>query len=161
MRTSRDKLSHSETTAAHQRRGLAVAEQTCLRNGARLTPLRRRVLELVLAGGKPVGAYSLLEQLRADGFGDAPPTVYRTLEFLRTQGLVHRIAKSNTFVACSFPHEEHFGLIFVCRQCGAAVELEEQRVIDDIGRRAQQLGFRVPRQVFEVEGTCRECGIDA
>jgi Fur family zinc uptake transcriptional regulator len=144
-------------TGADRRAGLAAAERACSRSGARLTPLRRRVLELVLATGKPVGAYSLLKSLRAEGFSDAPPTVYRTLGFLQAQGLVHRIAKSATFVACSHPHDDHFGLIFVCRRCGAAVELEERRVIAGIGRCAGQLGFRVPRQVFEVEGTCRDC----
>jgi Fur family transcriptional regulator, zinc uptake regulator len=143
--------------AERRRQGLVAAEQACLRNGARLTPLRRRVLELVLSSGKPVGAYSLLEQLRVDGYSDAPPTVYRTLEFLQAQRLVHRIAKSNTFMACSFPRDDHFGLIFVCRECGAAVELDERRVIDDIDRCAGQLGFRVPSQAFEVEGICRDC----
>lgn len=161
MRISRSKPAAPVVTLARRRRRLAAAEKACLRSGARLTPLRRRVLELVLVSGKPVGAYSLLEQLRADGYSDAPPTVYRTLEFLRAQGLVHRIAKSNTFVACSFPRDDHFGLIFVCQQCGAAVELKEERIIDDIGRCASQLGFRAPAQVFEVEGTCRDCGADA
>lgn len=147
-----------KTTAADRRAILVTAESVCLRSGARLTPLRRRVLELVFAAGKPVGAYSLLRSLRADGFSDAPPTVYRALEFLQAQGLVHRIAKSNAFVTCSRPCDEHFGIIFICRQCGDAVELEEQRVIADIGRCAGELGFQVPRQVFEVEGTCRDCG---
>lgn len=132
-----------------------------MRNGARLTPLRRRVLELVLSSGKPTGAYNLLKQLRVDGYSDAPPTVYRTLEFLQAQGLVHRIAKSNTFVACSRPHDEHYSLIFVCGDCGEAVELEEQRVVEDIGRCADQLGFCAPHQVFEVEGTCRNCRVES
>jgi Fur family zinc uptake transcriptional regulator len=159
VKPDRDIL-REKRTAANWRVGLAAAEQTCSRNGARLTPLRRRVLELVLVSGKPVGAYSLLKQLRADGFNDAPPTVYRTLEFLQAQRLVHRIAKSNTFLACSHPQDDHFGLIFLCRQCGAAIELEEQRITKGIGRCARRLGFRLPRQVFEVEGTCRECGIN-
>ncbi len=147
-----------KTTAAERRAGLAAAERACSRSGKKLTPLRRRVLELVLNAGKPVGAYNLLKSLRADGFSDAPPTIYRTLEFLQAQGLVHRIAKSNTFVACSRPHDDHFGLIFVCRQCGGAVELEEQQVIADIGCCAGRLGFQMSRQVLEVEGTCRDCG---
>jgi Fur family zinc uptake transcriptional regulator len=161
MRARYGKPMTQKRIAADRHAGLAAAEQACLRSGARLTPLRKRVLELVLVCGKPVGAYSLLRQLRTDGYGDAPPTVYRALEFLQAQGLVHRIAKSNTFVACSRPQDEHYGLIFVCRQCGGAVELEEQRVLKDIGRCADQLGFRLPKQVFEIEGTCRDCRADA
>jgi len=144
-------------TAADRRAGLVAAEQVCKLSGVRLTPLRRRVLELVLASGKPVGAYSLLDKLRADGYGDAPPTVYRTLEFLQIHGLVHRIAKSSAFVACCRPRDDHCGLIFVCSECGGATELDEPRIMDEIGDRAARLGFRTPRQVIEVEGVCSAC----
>ncbi|MBA2408653.1 MAG: transcriptional repressor [Gammaproteobacteria bacterium] len=144
-------------TIADCGKGLVAAEQVCKLSGARLTPLRRRVLELVLACGKPVGAYSLLSELRADGYSDAPPTIYRTLEFLRAHGLVHRIAKSSTFVACCRPRNGHCGLIFVCTGCGGAMELQEQEIMDDITQRAAGLGYRIPRQIVEIEGVCNAC----
>jgi Fur family zinc uptake transcriptional regulator len=144
-------------SAAQRRAILGAAEDACERNGARLTPLRRRALELVLASDKPVGAYSLLRALREDGYGDAPPTVYRTLEFLQAQGLVHRIAKSNAYMACRRPRAGHFGLVFVCTRCGDAVEIDDERVVKDISRCAGAVYFRVPGQVFEVEGICGTC----
>ena len=78
---------------------LAAAEQVCATRGLKLTPLRRRVLELVWAGHGPVGAYDLLQALaEGDARAVQPPTVYRALEFLREAGLVHRIDTLNAFI---------------------------------------------------------------
>jgi len=73
---------------------LHSAEVLCAERGVRLTPIRKRVLELVWASHKPLGAYAILEKLTDEGHKPAPPTVYRALEFLLEQGLIHRIASS-------------------------------------------------------------------
>src|SRR5918999_799750 len=86
----------------------------CDQRGARLTPLRRRVLELVWRGHEPVGAYDLLAQMgRA-----APPTVYRALDFLIEQGLVHRIESLNAYVGCDRPEAAHASQFLICTDCG-------------------------------------------
>ncbi|HDP88657.1 MAG TPA: transcriptional repressor [Thioalkalivibrio sp.] len=136
---------------------LARADALCAATGARLTPLRRRVLELVVRSGRPVGAYELLDQMRACGHKGAPPTVYRALDFLQQQGLVHRIAMANAYVACSHPGCDHHALIFVCTECGNALELEETQVKASVAARAEAVGFRVPGQPIEVAGTCPLC----
>ena len=138
-------------------RALKDAETLCRTRQARLTPLRRQVLELVLRTGRPVGAYELLEQLQRRGHSGAPPTIYRALDFLQAQGLVHRIATANTYVACNHPGAAHHALIFVCTRCGNAVEMEAAQVSETLGRRAAKLGFRIPEQPIEVAGTCGSC----
>jgi len=80
---------------------LAEAETICARQGLRLTALRKRVLELVWASHKPLGAYDILGVLSdEDGRRAAPPTVYRALDFLLENGLVHRIASLNAITDC-------------------------------------------------------------
>ena len=91
---------------------LACARHLCNERGARLTPLREEVLQLVWQTHKPLGAYALLEQLSAHAAPGtrrsvAPPTVYRALEFLREQGLVHRIDSLNAFIGCPHPRQPH------------------------------------------------------
>lgn len=137
------------------------AEALCSGRGRRLTPLRRRVLELVFTSGKPIGAYHLLEQLRSDGFSNTPPTIYRTLDFLLAEGLVHRLAKSNRYTVCAHPGNSHTGLMFVCTSCGGAAELEERELLENLGRCAGRHDFRMPDQILEVEGTCKECLTDS
>ncbi len=136
---------------------LASAGALCARARARLTPLRRRVLELVWASHKPVGAYALLDRLRADGRKAAPPTVYRALEFLVARGLVHRIASVNAFFGCARPGVEHPVQVLLCQTCGAAAELDDRRVSAAIGRSALRHGFAVRDPVIELAGLCAYC----
>src|SRR5574343_1592136 len=137
---------------------LAEAEAICARQGLRLTALRKRVLELVWASHKPLGAYDILGVLSdEDGRRAAPPTVYRALEFLLENGLVHRIASLNAFVGCNHPGEAHQGQFLICRQCQTAIELEQSAISDAIVASAQAVGFAVEGQTVEVVGLCATC----
>ena len=101
---------------------LSRAEMVCAERGARMTPLRRRVLELVWDSHAPIGAYAIMDLLRAaDDRAAAPPTVYRALEFLLDQGLVHKIESLNAFVGCDRPEERHVSQFLICTSCKAAI----------------------------------------
>ena len=145
---------HSRCVAS----ALAEAESLCAKQGTRLTTLRRRVLELVWASHKPLGAYDILGVLtEEDGRRAAPPTVYRALEFLLENGLVHRIASLNAFVGCNHPGEAHQGQFLICRQCQTAIELEQPAISEAIITSAQAVGFAVEGQTVEVVGLCATC----
>jgi Fur family zinc uptake transcriptional regulator len=136
---------------------LATAEALCKTRGERFTPVRRRVLELVWASHKPVGAYALLDRLRADGRSAAPPTVYRALEFLLEQGLVHRVESLNAFLGCAHPANGHAAQFLICRKCGTAAELDETDIAAAIDRHAKRTGFAVERRTVEASGLCAGC----
>ncbi|MNF39391.1 Zinc uptake regulation protein [compost metagenome] len=137
---------------------LAEAESICTRQGLRLTALRKRVLELVWQSHKPLGAYDILAVLsEQDGRRAAPPTVYRALDFLLENGLVHRIASLNAFVGCSHPTHIHQGQFLICRNCHAAIELEHAEISAAIVSGAQSVGFVVEGQTVEVLGLCAGC----
>lgn len=136
---------------------LDAADAECRRSGARLTELRRRVLELVWCSHRPVGAYAVLEALGREGFCAAPPTVYRALDFLLAQGLVHRIEGLNAFVGCTHPGKPHGAHFLLCSQCGAAAEMNDARIDEAVELAAGRLGFTVARKIVEVEGLCPAC----
>ena len=137
---------------------LEQAEQLCLQQGLRLTTLRKRVLELVWQSHRPLGAYDILGVLsEVDGRRAAPPTVYRALDFLLEHGRVHRIASLNAFVGCSHPGHVHQGQFLICRQCHAAIELQQSAISQAIVSSAAALGFAVEGQTVEVLGRCRAC----
>ena len=157
-----DNASASFAGARHDHRScvkqaLATAARLCAERGARLTPLRRRVLELVWRGHAPVRAYDLLAQLSDKGARAAPPTVYRALEFLLVHGLIHRIESLNAYVGCMHPEGAHGGQFLICEDCGAAAEVHDPRVDAAVARRAEELGFAVRRKTIEVEGVCPPC----
>lgn len=145
---------------------LAAAEAVCTARGVRLTPLRRRVLELVWESHKPVGAYAILEALQADRRADAetdsrgpvaPPTVYRALDFLLENGLVHRIEMLNAYIGCCRPEARHSGQFLLCGGCGTAAELASDTLLAAIDEEAERRGFAVRRVTVEVDGLCPEC----
>jgi Fur family zinc uptake transcriptional regulator len=136
---------------------LAAAERLCADKDLRFTPLRRRVLELVWSSHKPVGAYALLDQLRNEDLGSAPPTIYRTLDFLIENGLIHRIERMNAFVGCSHPGEAHRGFFLICIECGNAEELQSEGLSESISANASRRGFSARDMTLEVTGTCADC----
>jgi Fur family zinc uptake transcriptional regulator len=138
---------------------LAEAERLCVERSERLTPLRREVLQHVWSSHRPIGAYAILDALRRSaGKPVAPPTVYRALEFLQAQGLVHRVESLNAFVGCSSPAHPHSVQFMICRDCGSAAEMQAPQVTEAIGATAASVGFRVQGHVVEVTGLCARCG---
>jgi Fur family zinc uptake transcriptional regulator len=140
------------------------AAAACLARGAQLTALRRQVLRLVLEAEQPVGAYALLDRLRGERRGAAPPTVYRALDFLLEQGLIHKVERLNAFVGCAeepghghthaHPHPHQF---LICGRCGATAELCDLAVASAVAAAAARAGFAPQRTTVEVEGTCARC----
>ena len=152
---SHDPGKHDHRKCVHT--ALSTAEAVCNARGEKLTPVRKRVLELVWASHRPVGAYALLDSLRADGRSAAPPTVYRALEFLLAQGLVHRVESLNAYLGCAHPADGHVAQFLICRQCGTAAELEESDIATAIDRHAKRAGFAVERRTVEATGLCAAC----
>ncbi|WP_426957762.1 transcriptional repressor [Muricoccus radiodurans] len=145
----------------HSHDALHHAEEACARRGVQLTPLRRRVLELVLEAGQPIGAYALLDRLRDGRPGAAPPTVYRALDFLLEQGLIHKVERLNAFLPCieaGHGHDhDHPHQFLICQRCGRTAELSDDGVAAAVTAAARSAGFQPSRATVEVEGTCGEC----
>ncbi|HRY24597.1 MAG: transcriptional repressor [Geminicoccaceae bacterium] len=129
----------------------------CNARGQTLTPLRRRVFEIVLAADRPIGAYDVLDMLAAERGRVAPPTVYRSLDFLVGQGLVHKVLSVNGFVACSAAARPHDAQLFICGSCGSSVEVARQLRAGLIEEEAEALDFAIESVVLEVHGRCHAC----
>jgi Fur family zinc uptake transcriptional regulator len=160
------------TEAAGHDAGVAAArteaDAACRARGAQLTALRREVLRLVLESRQPIGAYALLDRLRGDRPGAAPPTVYRALDFLQEQGLVHRVERLNAFVGCAGPQHHHCGhghdhphQFLICGRCGATEEICDDAVARAVASAARHAGFVPTRTTVEIEGSCAACAAAA
>lgn len=136
---------------------LRHAEAVCAERGVSFTPIRREVFELLCGHDRPVGAYELLEELKAERPRAAPITVYRALDFLLETGLAHKINALNAFTACRGSGEDHRGLMLICSKCSTVIELEDRRVESSIRRSAADRAFQTGDEPVEVVGTCSEC----
>lgn len=135
---------------------LDAVEARFLVSGERLTAPRRRVLELLLAAGRPTKAYDLIANFGADGRAAKPPTVYRALEFLERTGLVHRIASISAYVACAHDEADHAAAFLICDCCGDTREIAPP-ARDDLVKRATDAGYRLDRVTIEAHGLCQAC----
>ncbi|WP_417582248.1 Fur family transcriptional regulator [Nitrincola sp.] len=136
---------------------MSSAKALCREQQLRLTPVRELVLRLIWQNHKPLGAYDLLPALADAGFNSAPPTVYRALEFLQEQGLVHRLASLNAYMGCSHPGKQHSGCFFICERCHQAREVDATPLQAALKQQSQSLGFSITRETIEVLGICPEC----
>ena len=140
---------------------LKEAERSCIRQGARLTRQRRRVLEILCGSQKPLGAYEILESLRGEQPRIAPPTVYRALEFLLQHGLIHRLETLHAYMGCAHPDHAHVSQFLICSVCGDVTELEDSYIAESVHHAAAASGFQPKQRVVEITGVCAGCTGDA
>jgi Fur family zinc uptake transcriptional regulator len=136
---------------------LGRAELLCVARGAKLTPLRRTVLELLCASDRPLSAYEILDRMRASIRNPAPPTVYRALDFLLEQGLVHKLESLHAFVGCAHPEHPHASQFLICADCGGVSEVEDAGIAQGLRSAEEAAGFHTRRPVVELLGTCAQC----
>lgn len=143
-------------------RVVALIEAACVVQGERMTAPRRRVLELLLGAGEPVKAYDLIARYGTDGQAAKPPTVYRALEFLERQGVVHRIASISAYVACTAHDDDvgtHAAAFLICDCCGATSEVAIPASTLGLDAFAAQAGYEIERTTIEGHGKCATCKV--
>ncbi len=145
---------HTIASVANQ---LDTAQALCQERGTRLTPIRRQVLEILLTQHRSLKAYELLDLIRVVQPGAAPPTVYRALDFLVEQGLVHRLDAINAWSACMDAAGEPHDLLVVCTRCGAVAELSDPDLKHQLAQKVANTGFVLSSHETELRGLCLAC----
>jgi Fur family zinc uptake transcriptional regulator len=136
---------------------LARAEQVCNDGALRLTPTRRKVLELIWQSHKPIKAYDLLGQLSTGEHVEKPPTVYRALDFLLENHLIHKIESNNAYIGCEIEHNALDSKFFVCDKCHEVKEVHEPKLNKALQDTSNKQGFIANQTTIEIHGTCAWC----
>jgi Fur family transcriptional regulator, zinc uptake regulator len=138
--------------------GLRHAERVCAQRAQKFTPIRRQVLEALLSSHRPLGAYEVIDELARSMPRPAPITVYRALDFLMENGLVHRIESRNAFLACAHDHDAAALVAFlICEHCGSVGEIPAVPMAQALTTAARASGFVPKLSVVEITGTCAHC----
>ncbi|WP_312529655.1 Fur family transcriptional regulator [Paracoccus sp. (in: a-proteobacteria)] len=146
---------HDHAACAAQTLERAIQQSAA--DGVRLTPVRKRTLEILLESHRAMGAYEVLERLSADGFGNQPPVAYRALDFLVAQGLAHRVQRLNAYAACLSPDRDHAPVFLICRSCEKVAESDAPELRQALGNLGAITGFQVERATVEALGLCAIC----
>lgn len=138
-------------------RVLERAEAICQERGKRLTDQRKTVLRLLCVSEKPLSAYELLDRMRDVIKNPTPPVVYRALDFLLEEGLVHKLESLHAYIGCTHPDHPHASQFLICDDCGEVAEVEDPSVAKSLKAAGQSIGFSTKRPVVELLGTCAQC----
>ena len=156
-------LSSPATSAPQEGPGpsgfIADAVESCHRRGLNLTPIRRRVLEVVAASDGPVSAYAIIHRLSGTKLL-APPTIYRALEFLVEAGFVRHLALRKAFVCRSLADAEPMAVL-ICTGCGSVAESASELIRRTVTLLTEASGFEASNQAIEIQGRCATCRVGA
>ena len=126
----------------------------------RLTKNQALVLKVLTNAPQPLGAYAILDKLRSHGF-KAPLTVYRALEQLAGQGLVHKLESLDSWTTCCGEHQANPPVFEICNDCGNVSEQFDRELVKNLSSMSERSGFIPDRSIIEIHGRCDDCGSDA
>jgi Fur family zinc uptake transcriptional regulator len=125
-----------------------------------LTKKQSQVIETLAKAGRPLGAYTILDELRDDGF-KAPLQVYRTLDQLISLGFVHRLESLNAYIVCQMEtcgSTDNLNTSFIiCDLCGLVQELPHTAVESAARILLDKLNFTPTKSTIEIRGLCHAC----
>ncbi len=84
-------------------------------------------------------------------------TVYRALDFLQKNQLIHRIASQNSYTACETPEHDHHAQLLLCEKCGNTEEVSIGLLEKALQKMAKLYHFMLSEKPMEIVGTCRKC----
>lgn len=127
-------------------------------NSPKLTRNQQLVFDALSDAQSPLSAYTILDQLREDGFR-APLQVYRALDKLLDLGLIHRLESLNAFIACAHPqcHLQGLAVFAICDQCGQTTEFAEPVIEKQVIQWARSNHFHPTKTTVEIRGNCANC----
>ena len=143
-------------------KNIKIAEQYCKEKGERLTKKRKLVLRTLLTSNKALSAYEIIHLCKKE-FNEVLPamSVYRMLDFLQGQGLVHRLGLANKYVACSqgvCDDNNDFVQFLICDQCQHVEEVHvDSSLLKKLHEAISNTGFKLRSPQIEFNGTCRHC----
>ena len=133
------------------------AEQVCDKNSLKLTPIRRKVLEVIIANHKPTKAYDILTKLKDSGFSDKPPTVYRALDFLIENKIVHKLNTLNAYIACFSDKIEEICYFLICEKCQNIEEIRDKKLVKTLANIGKDKKADIKSVCLEIGFRCEEC----
>jgi Fur family zinc uptake transcriptional regulator len=153
---------HGQSSSPEVEKVLDRAQAICTDQGVKLTDKRRRILKVVLESVEPLSAYQIADQYRdLHGKTLSVMSVYRMLNFLKENELVHRLETTNQYLPCSHiscNHAHEVPQFLICNSCHTVAEVGiRKEILKELSTNIEDTGFALARQQLEFHGLCRDC----
>lgn len=141
---------------------VARARAECDRLGVKLTPKRQNILLVLLLSEAPLSAYDIVDSYRERYHESLPAmSVYRILNFLVDNKLVHKLETTNQFLPCAHiacDHEHEIPQFLICDRCHAVAEVGlRTSLVRELHDSVRKAGFSLTSQQLELHGVCAKC----
>ncbi len=138
------------------------AQIQCEHRGTRLTDKRKAVLTGLLSSRRALSAYELIEVCRETMDEKLPPmSMYRILDFLEEEGLVHKLKLANRYVACmhiTCDHQHEVPQFLICNECFRVEETAiSKAMLDSLKGNVKKVGFELVSPQLEINCVCGDC----
>lgn len=138
------------------------AQDLCAHSGGRLTEKRKRILELMVESETPLSAYEAADAYNKNSETSMPAmSVYRILDFLESEQLVHKLSSTNKYVACSHiacEHAHEVPQFLICSRCQSVKEIAiAKQMIDDLDQQVAKAGYKLMNSQLELQCLCENC----
>jgi Fur family transcriptional regulator, zinc uptake regulator len=127
------------------------------KKGVKLTLLRTAILTILYNEKKNLSAYAILDILKKNYPKAKPMTVYRILNFLEEQRVIHRISSANTYFLCNFPINEHYVKLLLCDKCDRVEEIATEKIDSHLNAILKENNFKESIEPIEIRGICPAC----
>ena len=127
----------------------------------KLTSLRKEVLYILWRAQRPLKAYEILDNLIINKPNSKPTTVYRTLDFFVSTGLVHKIESIQSYTLCCEP-EKHLPseVLMVCNDCHHVTEVYDAEIRRLVSKLTDTHHFQLKQDAIELKGVCQPCQLN-
>lgn len=141
---------------------MGKAEDICVHSGGRLTEKRKKILSLLLRSSTPLSAYEVADAYNRESETSMPPmSVYRILDFLEAEQLVHKLSSANKYVACSHiacEHSHQIPQFLICSRCQNVKEIAiSKTIVDELGKQVIDAGYKLMNSQLELQCICDTC----
>ncbi len=135
------------------------------KRGYRITKPRKLVVQLLNDANTALSAYEIRDLLAASDEAVDIVSIYRILECLEENHLIHRVLLTGKVRKCQLDDEDHCQLpqddhchhLLICRQCNTTQEVHCHGMDAILAQVSQQARFQVEDHRLEFVGLCQAC----
>lgn len=138
------------------KKAIKAADQYCNTRGLRFTSIRKKVLEIIWETHNPIKAYDILDKLKGIG-AEKPPTVYRALNFLLDNRLIHKLSSQQSYIGCEHANAHDQCYFLSCTECGDITECCSNELDNAFSKVVTKAKFNQSNVVCEISGICSIC----
>ena len=131
------------------------------KKGYKRTKNREAILDIIYSYDKPISALDILSKLKEKGLEPNKTTVYRKLNFLMDEHLIHEImidSKTSYYERSDIKHHHHM----ICMNCKSIEDFHAEPFLESSIQKteealAKKYRFKTLQHSFEFFGFCNKC----